>query len=282
MSQMACVLESWTWIQHACRACHFHIRDPTFAGMPRERVQLIQFAYWTCHQLEGDLLAELDLVPSCITVHASATATPGNQENRIAHPPIPNELTPPEDDIRRHYNNQIALRNSLNDYQKMLYPHQLYERETATFGFNKRTACDETLMTWRAALPTAMRWGDTDAPPATINAARLRAKYYGAKYIIHRPLLYMALEYDDHTLDLPAVRHRFREYLRRPDRFALVEKLPEETEASEDERRIERAVQILMSCRMCIDAAKRSTTAFDGIWPQKRLIVTNIFGTAHA
>jgi hypothetical protein len=26
-SQMACVLEAWTWIQNACRACHFLIRE---------------------------------------------------------------------------------------------------------------------------------------------------------------------------------------------------------------------------------------------------------------
>ena len=26
-SQLACVIESWTWIQHACRACHFLIRE---------------------------------------------------------------------------------------------------------------------------------------------------------------------------------------------------------------------------------------------------------------
>jgi hypothetical protein len=25
-SQMACVIESWTWIQSACRACHFLVK----------------------------------------------------------------------------------------------------------------------------------------------------------------------------------------------------------------------------------------------------------------
>ena len=26
-SQLACVIESWSWIQTACRACHFLIRE---------------------------------------------------------------------------------------------------------------------------------------------------------------------------------------------------------------------------------------------------------------
>lgn len=36
-------------------------------------------------------------------------------------------------------------------------------------------------------------------------------------------------------------------------------------------------------CRICIDAAMRSTVAFDGVENfDRRLIVTNIMGTAHA
>ena len=30
-AQLACVIESWTWIQQACIACYFLVVDPTFA-----------------------------------------------------------------------------------------------------------------------------------------------------------------------------------------------------------------------------------------------------------
>ncbi|KAH1372036.1 hypothetical protein KXX49_000372, partial [Aspergillus fumigatus] len=40
-----------------------------------------------------------------------------------------------------------------------------------------------------------MKWKDADPPSNNINVARMRAKYYGTRYIIHRPLLYQALHF---------------------------------------------------------------------------------------
>lgn len=40
--------------------------------------------------------------------------------------------------------------------------------------------------------------------------------------------------------------------------------------------------EILRSAKQCIDAAMQSTEAFDGVRQRERLVVTNIFGTAHA
>ncbi|KAJ5562648.1 hypothetical protein N7535_002905 [Penicillium sp. DV-2018c] len=40
-----------------------------------------------------------------------------------------------------------------------------------------------------------MKWRDSDPPAADINAAGMRAEYYRAQYIIHRPILYHALHY---------------------------------------------------------------------------------------
>ena len=298
-SQMACVLESWTWIQHACRACHFLVRDPTFKGIRPARRELIQFAYWTCHQLEGDILAELDLWPSGIAQvgegppqkAAGANANKDqnqNSEPSISYPPIQRKpplqpLSDADQLVRLYYSNQIYLRNSLNQYQSLLYPSQLYEGD-ARFSFVKRAACDDTLATWRARLGPELAWSDAAPPPGDINRARLRAKYYGAKYIIHRPFLYLALEYYGdlgfERADVrEPVRERFRAFERDRDRFELVSSLNEfEGTAFVHER----AFQVLMSCRICIDAAMRSTEAFDGIWPGRRLVVTNIFGTAHA
>ena len=270
-SQMACVLESWTWIQHACRACHFIIHDSSFTNARPARAEAIKFAYWTCHQLEGDILAELDLRSSGIAA----------KNETIPHP----DILPNDQHASLCYNNQIYLRGALNDYQSMLYPSKLYQ-EDASFSLGKRNICDETLTLWRAELPAQLQWKDNDPPPGDINNARLRAKYYGAKYIIHRPYLYFALQYHDSSLDMPEVRKRFHQFERHPEDFHLATGIDTDKVAEQKgrlkETRVDRAFQLLMSCRMCIDAAKRSTVAFDGIWPKKRLILTNIFGTAHA
>lgn len=52
---------------------------------------------------------------------------------------------------------------------------------------------DMSLQQWQRSFPEVIQWKDHDQPLKDINVARMRAKYYGACYIIHRPLLYYAL-----------------------------------------------------------------------------------------
>ena len=98
--------------------------------------------------------------------------------------------------------------------------------------------------------------GVEDEPATNINAARLRAKYYGACYIIHRPFLKYAL---DHELfsDKPFFRDNGPRYWLR-------------------ERRDIEFLQDMYHGR------NKTTTVFDRVMEKGRLIVTNIFGTAHA
>jgi hypothetical protein len=138
-----------------------------------------------------------------------------------------------------------------------------------------------------------MAWDDDDYITTDINAARLRAKYYGARVIINRPSLYAALHDDwskiskrqagsplggqgrvsqqpspavPYTYASPAMQHQ-NSYVSSPAHPAVrsVENLKPE---------------ILHGVQACIHASIRSTRAFDGVPP--RLIVTNIFGTGHA
>ena len=44
----------------------------------------------------------------------------------------------------------------------------------------------------------------------------------------------------------------------------------------------EKAEEIIMAARMCVESAMESTVAFDGVNPGSRWIVTNIHGTAQA
>lgn len=82
------------------------------------------------------------------------------------------------------------------------------------------------LQRWRSLLPDTMQWMESDLPPKDINAARMRARYYEACYIILGPLLHRALE---------AGRHQ---------------KLP---------------ASIQRICNICVTSAMRSIEAFYGI-----------------
>ena len=154
----------------------------------------------------------------------------------------------------------------------------------------------ENLDAWReftSQTTPELAWDDDDFLTSDINAARMRAKYYGAKVIINRPTLYAALHHDWSEISVrqsespftsqgrlsqqpsPTVPYKYHtpgmqrqeNYVGSPGQQELpsIEKLKPE---------------ILNGVKACIHAAIRSTRAFDGVPP--RLIVTNIFGTGHA
>lgn len=108
------------------------------------------------------------------------------------------------------------------------------------------------LAEWRAALPERLRWVDEDEPATEVNDARLRGKYYGARYVIHRPFLHHLLQSEANKATAPHSAHL-------------------KTKEKEG---------VFGMARKCIEAARRSTIAFDGL--EGRPLITNIFGTAHA
>ncbi|KAI9779776.1 MAG: hypothetical protein M1816_003340 [Peltula sp. TS41687] len=141
---------------------------------------------------------------------------------------------------RTYYTAQIGLRKLLNRVHYALYRPEDHSNSRWSIGELKEL--ETQLAEWRTMLPSDLQWKDSEPPPADINAARLRAKYYGACYIIHRPFLHNVI----HQMDL--------------------QKQP--LEAS-----------VVDACGKCITSAVQSTAAFHGI--SQRPIVTNIFGTAH-
>jgi hypothetical protein len=138
-----------------------------------------------------------------------------------------------------------------------------------------------------------MAWDDNDWITSDINAARMRAKYYGAKVIINRPTLDAALHDDWSTISMrqsesplpgqgrrsqqtsPTVPHRHHSTGVRQQESYAVSPAQSETRSVNSLK-----PDIREGVNACIQAAIRSTTAFDGVPP--RLIVTNIFGTGHA
>lgn len=146
-----------------------------------------------------------------------------------------------------------------------------------------------TLQEWRNLLPQVCRWDDDDPPAKDINAARLRGKYYGALNVIHRPCLQRAIH-------LPALQWSTETRTKQSESPVPIEGVYRAGYSPGDRRPVTRAQiterereQIISGCRICVKAVMRSTTAFDGVMgladgskDPNRLIVTNIFGTAHA
>ena len=263
MGQLACTFESWSWIQNACRACRFLVREPNLDKEPdKARKDLIRFAYWSCLQLESDILAELDLPSSGIDKHETMVAFPqGIVENDGQGAFETNKMM-------FYYSAQIRLRTILNNIQKDLYPANPKEHP---FSFETRDKHENLLVTWRSILPEGMRWRDTDMMSSDINEARMRGKYYGARYIIHRPFLHYAL----HSQHSASPGNFFYSNAER-NRASMGPPLSGSMQSEAAQR------EILKSAQICVQMAMYSTEAFDGIALKRRLVVTNIFGTAHA
>ena len=126
---------------------------------------------------------------------------------------------------------------------------------------------------WRQNLPEGLKWDDEDPEANNINDARLRGKFYGALYIIHRPFLHAALDYDfpDSATQSPSKHNMNATQTPQP--------MGPPTKTPDDMKRREETINLAV---ICIEAAMRSTVAFDGVLDHRRLIVTNIMGTAHA
>lgn len=130
-------------------------------------------------------------------------------------------------------------------------------------------------------LPQDLQWEDTEPPARYINDARLRGKFYGAQYIIHRPFLHAALDFDFSTSDVQSPNHESvdqHQPVLSPDAQAGIMGPPKPVSDPGYHRRAE----TITFAVKCIRAAEESTVAFDGILDHRRLVVTNIMGTAHA
>jgi hypothetical protein len=147
LSQFARVLESWSWINNACRVVLVLIKadyqkldrnwclDNKASLPPKERyrLNLVMCVYWTCLQLESDILAEMStLPPSRISDFQSEIAYPDGVYESV---PIESG-TSVEDKLFADpktqegsmlmYSSQIWLRVILNEAHNMLYGRSKY------------------------------------------------------------------------------------------------------------------------------------------------------------
>ncbi|KAJ5791330.1 transcriptional regulator family: Fungal Specific TF [Penicillium psychrosexuale] len=293
--QLAHPFQSHSWIYQASRACQVLVRTKRYERLEEGPTQdLYNFAYWTCLQLESDLLAELDIPASGISRSEGRMAIPKGKWTII----LPNDLNAPQTMMMLFYSAQIHLRKVLNRVHTDLY--KVEKQGQTRWSSTVQEALSLNLDLWRKSLPQSMQWDENDPPANEINAARMRAKYYGARYIIHRPLLYHALHYGHTGARVGPVGHSS---VNSPTSQRLSPSMlhsaraPHMARMSSDIGFMPAAVsadwqppkvrlqdlprKLKGACDICIKSAIKSTEAFDGVGGH-RLVVTNIFGTAHA
>ncbi|CAG8904335.1 unnamed protein product [Penicillium nalgiovense] len=291
--QLAHPFQSHSWISQASRACQILVRTKRYGQLNEGATKdLYDFAYWTCLQLESDLLAELDIPASGISRSEGRIPIPKGKWTMF----LPNNLTAPETMMMLFYSAQIHLRKILNRVHTDLY--KVEKQDQTQWSFTVQEALSLNLDRWRESLPDSMQWDESDPPANEINAARMRAKYYGARYIIHRPLLYHVLHYghtgaragpiSQNSMESPAFQQlppsMLHSSARAPSMSSDMGSTPAaiSTDWQPPEVRLHELPKKLKSaCHICISSAIKSTEAFDGVGGH-RLVVTNIFGTAHA
>lgn len=131
------------------------------------------------------------------------------------------------------------------------------------------------------------RWRDGDELPTDLLQARLRAKFYGAAYIILRPYISNALTYQEEGGGGYFSPADLRAWLKNDYKADQVPtNLPKNhVRATEFKSSEAMALNYLWCCKKSIDSAMHSTVAFDGVADpvkRQRLRVTNIHGTATA
>ncbi|KAJ6123307.1 hypothetical protein N7512_005772 [Penicillium capsulatum] len=306
--QLAHPFQSHGWICQAARACQVLVRQRRYERLEEGVTQdLYNFAYWTCLQLESDLLAELDIPASGISRSEGRMGLPKGRYTIT----LPDDLSAPNTMMMLFYSAQIHLRKVLNRVHTDLY--KVEKQGQTRWSSNVQEALSMNLNLWRNSLPDIMGWNDKDPPASDINAARMRAKYYGARYIIHRPLLYHALHYGQTgarvgsvgqtSVDSPTgstsaaasqTQHMSPSMTHTNYRATGMSRIVSDYGSTPSNGTTTFAggwtppkaslrdlpSKLRRACAVCIESAILSTQAFDGI--EDRLVVTNIFGTAHA
>ncbi|PNP54017.1 hypothetical protein FNYG_15648 [Fusarium nygamai] len=226
------------------------------------RYNQLALSFWTCLQLESDLIAEMQLPPSGLLSH----------EDDMPHPNM-SLLEGFDQHILDSYPGQLYLRTHLNSIHRMFYAPEDPAKPGKDKFRNVGVVSDAVSgMHWVAS---SFAFREDDPPADDILAARLRAKYWGAQVITYRPFIRQILQFS-HSIknhvsspNFPSVSSEFRQ-----DVTAPVIHPKARTHGDIDPIVVELA-------KKGIKALIESTRAFHGLG-DKRPIITNVFGTAHA
>ncbi|KAF4961768.1 hypothetical protein FSARC_10106 [Fusarium sarcochroum] len=222
----------------------------------------LSLAFWTCLQLESDLIAEMQLPPSGLLSY----------EDDMPHPNM-SLLEGFDQPTLDSYPGQLYLRTHLNTIHRMFYAPEAPMKSSEDMFRNVGIIADAVSgMHWVAP---NFAFSEDDPPADDILAARLRAKYWGAQVITYRPFIRQILLFShsikDHALSgsFSSVSSEFRRGIAAP----MIQ--PEANTC------VDIDPHIVDLAKKGIKALIESTRAFHGLG-DKRPIIINIFGTAHA
>ena len=171
-----------------------------------------------------------------------------------------------DDHVLQSYLAQLYLRKNLNQIHQMLYNPE-NTRPLHNFIEHIQNSLDMRFV------PEAFQFQDNDPPAKDILAARLRAKYWGAQVITYRPFIRQILESSHRGLPmespLPVSGGNFHN-----EPAAIMSPPGPHSPPDGNE-------EVIQNAAKGIRALVESTRAFHGI-EDKRFIITNVFGTAHA
>ncbi|KAK6074342.1 hypothetical protein SCUP515_06477 [Seiridium cupressi] len=282
--QLGRVIESWSHIQLAGRNLQVVLRPSLsrLSEMKRNnqapqsgRDNQLAFAFWTCLQLEryvetdgpniyaankpSDILAELPMPHSGILTY----------EEAMPYPNLDTQVNGGYDEkVLISYQAQLWVRRQLNQVHNKLYGLDSSDDMTV---MEKKMNELQAMLTKSIWVPRQFQFSDDEPPAPEILAARLRAKYWGSQVILYRKYIDMILHdqrLPDHAYRGPPphrsdweVHNIDQQYVRAPPGM--------------DPRALNYA-------RLGITALIESTRAFHGLDRNHRILVTNVFTTAHA
>ncbi|RDA93725.1 hypothetical protein CP533_0214 [Ophiocordyceps camponoti-saundersi (nom. inval.)] len=266
--QLGRPLESFSWIHAAGHKLQVIIRPSLdkLRKMKRSRVLIndpkynqISLVFWTCLQLESDLIAEMPVPPSGLLQYEDDMPTPNMSL-----------LKDVDQRVLDSYPGQLYLRTHLNSIHRLFYAPEDTSAPPKT-DENKMRSVDLL-----ASAVSDMRWAanryafrEDDDPADDILSARLRGKYWGAQVITYRPFIRMILDCNHSRKQETGPETMEFQVGNLHQRF------------SRDTTSVDFDPQILELARKGIKALIESTRAFHGLG-ESRPIITNVFGTAHA
>jgi hypothetical protein len=272
LGQLARPMESFAYIHKASHKLQVIMRPSldklrqlkrSHTLITEPRYNNLALSFWTCLQLESDLIAELQLPPSGLLSY----------EEGMPHPNM-GILYPSDQRILDSYLGQLYLRTHLNSIHRMFYaPDDPGQPPPGDKFRNVGLVADAVSgMHWVAP---SFAFREDDPPANDILSARLRAKYWGAQVITYRPFIRQILQFshkmNNNSSTSPEL-HPFNEF--RQGIIAPVIQ-PGTRNAGDIDP------QVVDYARKGIKALIESTRAFHGL-DERRPIITNIFGTAHA
>ncbi|KAI1086359.1 hypothetical protein F5B19DRAFT_162946 [Rostrohypoxylon terebratum] len=187
-AQLCRVMESWSYINLASRTLEAILQTRFLHSLSRQDDSKsspedfeLSFIFWTCFQLECEILEELSLPQSNLAKYRDFVPYPNAQiATDWGFPP------PAIDAYLAH----IYLRVESNQAYSWLYNSTTsYYCEAMGKAMNSiQSAVKHSRNKW---LPPRYQWKDSDPPPSDLLSARLRARYWHLQALLYRRFLLM-------------------------------------------------------------------------------------------